>query len=414
MKQTPYIENVRMALTALRAHKLRSFLTILGVIIGVTTVVVIASILTGMRKNIIALVEEYGTDNIYAFHLSTGPRLGPPDRSERTRKPLRVTDAKALETQSTTVEEVAYWGFLLQNSTLQHGGETYRRARVLGVSPNYADATNTLLSEGRFLTEADDLRRTAVCVLGVDVAEALFPHQERVLGRVITLNGKRFTVVGVLGKRKSTFFGESSEDNIVCVSYRTLRKLSPRSDWLLILIRAKAGQLAGAADEAEAILRRQRGVRFNEPNNFDLGTANRFIEQFDAITATVGLIAIAISGVGLLVGGIGVMNIMMVSVTERTREIGVRKAVGAKQRDVVFQFLFEAMTLTAIGGILGIAVAVTVSYIVIWFVPGLPAIIPLWAVSTGFLVSVAVGLIFGVWPAVKASRLDPIESLRYE
>jgi putative ABC transport system permease protein len=179
-------------------------------------------------------------------------------------------------------------------------------------------------------------------------------------------------------------------------------------------IRAKTGQIMKAMDDAERILRRQRNVKFNEPNNFDLTTAERFVQQFDQITASVGLIAIAISGVGLLVGGIGVMNIMLVSVTERTREIGVRKAVGAKRNDITFQFLFEAMTLTTTGGIIGIALAVLTSYIILWAVPGLPAQIPMWAVVTGFVVSMAVGLIFGVWPAVKASRLDPIESLRYE
>jgi putative ABC transport system permease protein len=274
--------------------------------------------------------------------------------------------------------------------------------------------TNISLSEGRFISDADDLRRTPVCVLGVSVVEGLFPHTQQVLGREILLGGQRFLVIGLLEKRKGSFFGENDEDNVVFIPYRTLRKLSPRSDWLLMTIRAKTGQIMKAMDDAERILRRQRNVKFNEPNNFDLTTAERFVQQFDQITASVGLIAIAISGVGLLVGGIGVMNIMLVSVTERTREIGVRKAVGAKRNDITFQFLFEAMTLTTTGGIIGIALAVLTSYIILWAVPGLPAQIPMWAVVTGFVVSMAVGLIFGVWPAVKASRLDPIESLRYE
>lgn len=414
MNKTQYLENILIGLGTLKAHKLRSFLTILGVIIGVMTVIVIASILTGMRSSIISLIEEYGTDNIYAFHLSTGPRMGPRDRREWQRKPLTTDDVAALGTQSTAIEDASYWGWVWGERRLQYGGETYLRADLQGVSPNHASVTNMILAEGRFITEADNLHRSQVCILGINVVEALFPHHEQVIGRIITLNGNRFTVVGVLEKRKSTFFGESEEDNIVCIPYRTMRKLSPRSDFLLIVMRARPGMLAKAFDEAEAILRRQRGVRFNQPNNFDLATADRFIEQFDSITATIGLIAIAISGVGLLVGGIGVMNIMLVSVTERTREIGIRKAVGAKRRDVVFQFLFEAMTLTTIGGIIGILVAIAISYIVIWLLPSLPAQIPLWAVLTGFFVSVSVGLIFGVWPAVKASRLDPIESLRYE
>jgi putative ABC transport system permease protein len=167
-------------------------------------------------------------------------------------------------------------------------------------------------------------------------------------------------------------------------------------------------------DEVESLLRRRRGVKLSEPNNFDLSTADRFVQQFDSITANVGLIAIAISSIGLLVGGIGVMNIMLVSVTERTREIGVRKAVGATRRDIIIQFLFEAMTLTGIGGVFGIVLAVATSYIIVALVPSLPATIPAWAVITGFTVSVTIGLVFGVWPARKASLLDPIEALRYE
>jgi putative ABC transport system permease protein len=182
----------------------------------------------------------------------------------------------------------------------------------------------------------------------------------------------------------------------------------------MIMIRAKTGRLADAFDQVEQILRRQRGVKYDQENNFDLSTADKMIKQFDSITAAVGLIAIAISAVGLLVGGIGVMNIMLVSVTERTREIGIRKAIGARRGDIVRQFLFEAMTLTSLGGVIGVVLAVAASYILMFFIPSIPASIPMWAVVTGVTVSIAVGLIFGVWPARKASRLDPIECLRYE
>jgi putative ABC transport system permease protein len=182
----------------------------------------------------------------------------------------------------------------------------------------------------------------------------------------------------------------------------------------MLVIQAKTGQLREALDQSEEILRRRRGVRFNQPNNFDLGTADKFVQQFDSIFAMIGLIAIAVSGVGLLVGGIGVMNIMLVSVTERTQEIGVRKAIGARRRDIVRQFLYEAMTLTAMGGVIGVLLAVGVSKVVALIFPALPAAIPLWAVVTGLAVSVFVGLAFGVWPARKASRLDPIVCLRYE
>ena len=253
-----------------------------------------------------------------------------------------------------------------------------------------------------------------MAVLGVNIVEALFPHYESVVGRDLEISGNKFRIVGVLEKRKASFFGSNDEDNTVYIPYRTMRKISPKSDFLMIVSSAREGMLEKAQDHIEAILRRQRGVRYNEPNDFDLTTSDRLIEQFDSITSTIGLVAIAISGVGLLVGGIGVMNIMLVSVTERTREIGVRKAIGAKRRDIVFQFLFEAITLSTTGGLIGVFVAVMVSYLLIYFIPTLPASIPMWAVVTGFTVSLSVGLIFGVWPAVKASKLDPIESLRYE
>lgn len=414
MNLNQYVENIRMGLDTLRSHKMRSFLTVLGVIIGVLTVIVISSILTGMRQSIINLVEQYGTHNIYAFHLSTGPHMGHRDRKEWQRKPLTVEDADAIRKEASAIEEVSYQGFAFGSPTLKYRDKSYRQAQLQGVSPNHGAVTNIALDEGRFVSRIDDLRRNKIAILGVNVVEALFPNYDRVVGRVIQIDGNRFTVAGTLEKRKATVFGSSDEDNVIYIPYRTFQGLYPKSDFLFIIARARNGELAKGLDQVEAILRRQRGLRFNEEDNFDLTTADRMIEQFDSITASVGLIAIAISGVGLLVGGIGVMNIMLVSVTERTREIGVRKAIGAKRRDITFQFLFEAMTLTTSGGILGIVFAVGVSYLLIWLLPSIPAQIPMWAVTVGFLVSLSVGLIFGVWPAVKAARLDPIEALRHE
>ena len=208
--------------------------------------------------------------------------------------------------------------------------------------------------------------------------------------------------------------GENSSDNTITIPYESFHKMLPMEDKLFMLIQAKSGKLQQALDEVEGLLRMRRNLKPSQPRDFDLSTSDRVIAQFDSITSAVGLIAIAISSIGLLVGGIGVMNIMLVSVTERTREIGVRKAIGATRRDIVFQFLFEAMTLTGVGGIFGIILAVGASYIIIALVPSLPATIPTWAVITGFVVSVTIGLVFGVWPARKAARLDPIEALRYE
>ncbi len=412
-------ETVRMALDSVRGHKFRSFLTVLGIVIGVMTAICIASILTGMRQNIISMIEEYGTNNIYAFHLSTGPRTGE-DRSERTRKPLTVADVETIKAQAPAVEDVAWvapnvgYGGGPFDDNITYQGRNYRWGNTSGVSPNHADLTNVALTEGRYITELDDAQRANVMVIGVNAAEALFPGMNNIAGTQVRMGGYNFEVIGVLEKRKAGFFGENEEDNAVYIPFRTAQKIAPAKGYLLMIIRGRTGQVNEALSQAEEILRRRRGVKFGDPNNFDIKTADKFIEQFDSITAMIGLVAIAISCLGLLVGGIGVMNIMLVSVTERTKEIGVRKAIGARRRDIVRQFLFEAMMLTFLGGVLGVLLATGISKLIMLLIPSLPATIPLWAVVTGLTVSIGVGLIFGVWPARKASRLDPIECLRYE
>ncbi|MBZ5499200.1 MAG: ABC transporter permease [Acidobacteriia bacterium] len=408
-------ENVTMALQTLMAHKFRSFLTVLGIIIGVLTVVVIASILTGMRQSIISIVQEFGTDNVFAFHLGMGPRIGGRrPRDEMMRKPLTVADALAIKEQCVSVKDVTWQGFPRQTQvSIKYQGNVARNFSFTGVPANYADVSNTSLINGRFFTETEDSHGVNVVVLGPDIKDALFPQTDPI-GKRILINGHPFTVLGITEKSKAGAMGDNSRDYAVLVPYRSMMKMMPWEDWNFLLIQAQEGKLSTALDEVESLLRRRRGVKPNEANNFDLSTADRLIQQFDAITASVGLIAIAISSIGLLVGGIGVMNIMLVSVTERTREIGVRKAVGATRRDIIFQFLVEAMTLTGVGGIFGVVLAIATSYIVMALVPSLPASIPLWAVITGFVVSVTIGLVFGVWPARKAAYLDPIDALRYE
>jgi putative ABC transport system permease protein len=413
-------ETLKMALDSVRSHRFRSFLTVLGIVIGVMVAIIIASILTGMRQNIVSIIEEYGTNNIYAFHLSTGPRTSE-DRSERTRKPLTVADAEAIQTQASAVDEVGHVAPNIGYSggpfddNVSYQGHNYRWGNTQGVSANYAGITNIVVREGRFITENDDQQRANVMVIGVNAADALFPGKnQQIAGTQVRMGGINFEIIGVLEKRKAGFFGENEEDNAVFIPFRTAQKVAPAKGYLLLVIKARAGQTTQALEQSEDILRRRRNVKFGDPNNFDIKTADKFIEQFDSITAMIGLVAIAISSLGLLVGGIGVMNIMLVSVTERTKEIGVRKALGARRKDIVRQFLFEAMTLTFLGGILGVVIAIGLSKLIMLLVPSLPASIPTWAVVSGLTVSVGVGLLFGVWPARKASRLDPIECLRYE
>jgi putative ABC transport system permease protein len=410
-------EILKMSLDSVRAHKFRSFLTVLGIVVGVMTAIVVASILTGMRQSIVAMVEEYGTNNIYAFHLSQGEG---DNREERARKPLTVDDADAILTQAPSVQDVGIgqpniggWGSGFDDN-ISYQGRNYRWADTSGVTANAESIYNITISEGRFITEADDQQRRNVMVIGVNAAEALFPREQTRAGRFVRMGGIDFEVIGVLEKRKAGFFGENEEDSAVYIPFRTARKIAPGRGWLQFVIQAKPGQINQALQEAEDILRKRRGVKFNEPNNFDLKTADKFIEQFDDITGMVGAVAIAISCLGLLVGGIGVMNIMLVSVTERTKEIGIRKAIGATKKAIVTQFLFEAMTLTFLGGLIGVTLAFLISKLLMILLPSMPSQIPTWAVVTGLLVSIGVGLIFGVLPARKASRLDPIECLRYE
>jgi putative ABC transport system permease protein len=408
-----YRENLAMALETLLAHKFRSFLTVLGIVVGVLTVIVIASILTGMRDNLVSQVEDLGTNNIIAFHLNTGIQMGRRPQEEMKRKPLTIADSRAIKEQCPSVQDVSWRGMTFRTRVrIQYKGSTLRNPQLMGTPSNYGKVTNIQLANGRFFTDLEDRHRMSVAVLGPDASEAMFPNSDPV-GKQILIQGHPFTILGVTEKSKlGSMIGQA--DNFVVVPYGAFHKILPWEEMYMIFIQARSGMLPMAFDETENLLRRRRGVKPSEPDNFDLTTSNRIIQEFDSILATIGLIVIAISSVGLLVGGIGVMNIMLVSVTERTREIGVRKAIGATKRDIVLQFLFEAMTLTGIGGVFGIILAIAVSYIIVALIPELPAAIPLWAVITGLTVSVAIGLIFGVWPARKAALLDPIEALRYE
>jgi putative ABC transport system permease protein len=412
-------EILKMSLDSIRGSKFRSFLTILGIVVGIMTAIIVASILTGLRQSIVRIIEDYGTSNIYAFHLTTG--VGGGDRSERSRKVLTEADVDAITRQSQAVEDIAMVAPQIGSDgatfddNLVYDGKNYRWALTHGVSPNYDKIVNLTIKEGRFITAADNEQRRNVLVIGINAAEALFPDdQSKIIGKNVRMNGQLWEIIGVLQKRKDAFLGENEEDRAVLMPIRTARKVAPERGFLLAIIRAKDGMIAEALQESEDILRKQRNVPFNQPNDFDIKTADKFIEQFDSITAMVGLVAIAISSLGLLVGGIGVMNIMLVSVTERTKEIGIRKAIGATRGAIVTQFLLEAMTLTFIGGVIGVTLAVIISNLIILLVPSLPASIPTWAILLGLGVSTFVGLVFGVLPARKAAKLDPIECLRYE
>jgi putative ABC transport system permease protein len=302
--------------------------------------------------------------------------------------------------------------FGLPPSTARYKARTMSGGQFMGVDANYLELANSSLADGRFFTQGDDFHRRDVTVLGANVVEELFQHEDPV-GKTIVVDGHPFEVVGTLNKFKG-FLGDNPDDRDIFVPYWTYKKLYPAAKDHFISALAYRGRMDEAQDEIRGLLRRRRHVKPSEPDNFGMATAESLIEEFRQIIGTVALVMVVISSIGLLVGGIGVMNIMLVSVTERTREIGVRKAVGARQRDIAWQFLLEAVALTGLGGLIGIAVGWTLSFLIRILVPSLPSTVPLWSVVAGFVVATSIGLFFGLWPALKAARLDPIVALRYE
>jgi putative ABC transport system permease protein len=411
-------ESIGMALSAVWTNRFRSGLTILGIVIGITTVVTVASLLSGLRQGIVTFFDELGPDNIFIYKTSGDPNqtFAPP--KERKRKAIQKEYADTIRRYAGNVQEISMQLFIPGASnghiiTAKVPGFETDSLSMVGVTPNSIDTTPKSFDQGRFFTPEENDRAAHVAVIGFDLAAALYPDGNAV-GRTFMLDGAEFITIGVFAKAKGGFFGANGADTQIQFPMRTAESRYPQIDRYMITCKAKPGLRKDAFDEVDGIMRRIRHLKTGDVEDFSISTPDQIIAQFDKITGLIGLIAIAISGLGLLVGGIGVMNIMLVSVTERTREIGVRKAIGARRFDIIGQFLAEAMTLTGVGGILGIVTAILITMLIGALVPALPSSVPSWAVITAFTVSVAVGLFFGVWPAVKAARLDPVEALRYE
>jgi putative ABC transport system permease protein len=410
-------ENIQMAVHAVWSHRFRSLLTILGIVIGITTVVTVASLLTGLRAGVVTFFQELGPNSIFVFRTSGDPN-SPAGTKERKRRALRPEYAESIRKWCSTVEDVGLEMYIPaavggNPITARVPGYESDDINVSGYSPNIPSISPREFAAGRYFTVEEDMRGARVAIIGANVAESLFPTGNSV-GRAVMIDGAEYIVIGVYAKAKGGFFGENGMDNAIVIPLKTAQNRYPQVDNYLIIAKAKEGKRQEAYYEVEWAMRRVRRLATKTENDFSVSTPDQIIKQFDQITGLIGLVAIAISGLGLLVGGIGVMNIMLMSVTERTREIGVRKALGARRRDIIGQFLVEAMALTGVGGALGIIIAVLLTITVGALVPSLPSKVPLWALVTGFSVSVAVGVFFGVWPAVKASRLDPVEALRYE
>lgn len=405
-------ENLKMALDTIRANKLRSFLTVVGVVIGVITVMLISSIISGIDMAVTKQIESFGTRSIFVYKFSIG-NFAPPTREERKRKPLTVEDADAIR----NISAIEYSIPILDVSSNFFGAKTYvsRNGKssasidMNGTTPDYERAGRDVLIEGRFFSQSENDAGANVCVIGSSVQDNFFPFGSAV-GEILDIGGREFRVIGLLEKR-GQFGGGGDESSVIYMPLKTARKIKPQADDLFILAIAKPDRMDEARDALTDLLRFRRKVEQDAPDNFGLQTAEGIISNLHSITAGVALAMIVISSVGLMIGGIGVMNIMLVSVTERTREIGIRKAIGAKQRDILLQFLIEAATLTGFGGLLGLLIGWGLTFLVRLI---FPSYVPIWAPIAGFFASVGIGIVFGLFPAWKAARLDPIEALRYE
>ena len=407
-------EIVQMAFDSLKNNKLRSFLTLLGIMIGVMTVIGMVSIIQGLNRAFLAELESVGTDLIM-ISKNEPVQMGNLSEEERQRKDFTFEDALAIENECSLVKAVAVdlAANIFESIPIKYQNIKSQDALILGMNEKWPEVITLYLpTSGRFITESDIQHRAKVCVFGSELAETLFPHTDP-LEKKIRIGPEEFTVVGVLQKRGS-MFGQS-RDNFVGIPITALMKYYPYDPERIeiIAIPKGHGNIQEAMDQIINLLRTRRKVGFGKPNDFAIYTQDTFIDLYNRLTGAVFLVMIVISSIGLLVGGIGVMNIMLVSVKERTREIGIRKALGARSSDILKQFLIEAIFLTGVGGVSGVFIGFGIAFLVKAATP-LPASVTPWSVIAGLLVSISVGLFFGIFPAQKASKLDPIISLRYE
>jgi len=415
-------ENARMALTTLRENKMRSFLTVLGVVIGITALLSVVSILVGVYGDVDAYLKDYGPETFFIFRFDPGIHTGRLTPEERARRPLTLEDAEAIEQYCPAVRAVTvsvFPRFVEEEGPPQNPPTArYLNKEVAGIDysgtlSSQEDVYNAHPHSGRFFSDAENMHRADVAVIGADIAKTLYPDTDP-LGKPIMVAGVTYEVVGVLEPRKGTLMKDQSADKTVLVPYRSYRKHNPRDDEHLIGAVAYPGHMPEAEDQIRGVLRRRRNVPFDKPDNFGISSAQQIADQFRQITSSVALLISVISSIGLLVGGVGVMNIMLMSVTQRTREIGVRKAIGARRSDVIWQFLTEAVVLTGTGGVIGVLLGSGISLLINLSIPSLPSAVPLWSIIVAVTVSMSVGLFFGMYPAIKAARLDPVEALRYE
>ena len=412
------VENLRFALTALRAHKLRAGLTIVGIVIGVWTVIAMVALVTGFNRNAEDAFSSFGTMLVQFQKFEQRFGGGPIPEEERNRKDLTIEDAEAIARLAPSILAVSperYYGGV--GAQVKGNGNEANSVRFGGVTQYYAICNNWTIGDGLNISEIDVLHARDVAIIGTDVRDAVFKGKDPI-GQYVTVAGRRMQVIGVWQKKGSGAFG-GQPDLELMIPITTFDKYFPqvknsRGDTLHIATIPRSPELVNqAVEEGTAILRARRKVPFDKPNDFAIFTAEKMIQQMTAVTDAISGVMVLIAAIALVVGGVGVMNIMLVSVTERTKEIGLRKAVGALRRDISLQFLTEAMTLTALGGAIGVVLGLLTA-VVVRNVSPLATATPIWSIFLGLGVSISIGLFFGLYPAVKAAKLDPIEALRYE
>jgi ABC-type antimicrobial peptide transport system permease subunit len=409
-------ESISLAFSTLRSHKFRSFLTVFGVVIGVLTVMTVSAFVKGLDEKFQEEMQAFGTRSVWIYKFDPTFSSGRRSFEERTRKPITYEDAIAIAEQCPALEVVAPMVSPDTPRVRANGEELYLNA-VNGTTPDYERIDTVNVTIGRFFNESENQNRRAVAVIGQDIASTFWPNMNP-LGRKFNIDNNEVEVIGVLEKRDNFFMSEDdggNQNRAVYIPYETMLKFYSKESQNMkenfVTCQYFAGQKDQAYDQIRQVLRRRRGVAFNAEDNFALFSPDSVTQRFHQLTAGIAVLMVAFSSAGLLIGGIGVMNIMLVSVTERTKEIGIRKAIGAKRSDIITQFLIEAGTLTGLGGIIGILLGWGVSLLIKLI---LPSFVPMWAPIAGFVVSVGIGLGFGLWPAMRAARLDPIDALRYE